>query len=190
MVRLRWLRYAATQTPSNVLKPIESLTLAGTAHMRGNAGLIDMALVLVQVDRGAKTAIDKTETTIGFAPVSADAISALLDVPDTQLDRHALRTQITTLVCLGRLGDIGVAQDTAGLYCGGAQLQARGRGGGAPAVVPARAGALDDDSGVHQKAKQGSEAVCRLVGSDGRRDTHRSSARGCARWTSPARWSR
>ncbi|KJA13787.1 hypothetical protein HYPSUDRAFT_72861 [Hypholoma sublateritium FD-334 SS-4] len=75
------------------------------AHLAEN-----MALTHNIMDRARndwpKTTIDKMEAAIGLAPPGADVISALLDAPDAELDKHALSTQITTLVRLGQLGDI------------------------------------------------------------------------------------
>lgn len=75
------------------------------AHLAEN-----MALTHNIMDRARndwpKTTIDKMEAAVGLEPPGADVISALLDVPDAQIDKHALSTQITTLIRLGQLGDI------------------------------------------------------------------------------------
>lgn len=43
---------------------------------------------------------------MGLAPPGVDVISAPLDVPDAQINKHALSTQITTHMCLARLDGV------------------------------------------------------------------------------------
>lgn len=97
-------------------------------HMCEDTRLTGAALLL-QKDEDH---IDKMETTIGLAPPGATVVLALLD-------SHALGTQITTLVRLGRLGDTVAVllKMLPWLYCGGGQLQARterSKGPGSEAV--------------------------------------------------------